>query len=50
MIMSKASRSISLEIDEWKWLEEKAKSMGKSISEVISEWVRKEMNEGDKAE
>jgi len=48
MIMTKASRSISLEIDEWKWLEEKAKTEGKNINEIISEWVRRGMNESGK--
>jgi len=41
--MVKTVRSISLEVDEWKFLEEKANSSGKSISEVVSDLLRKEM-------
>jgi len=49
--MVKTVRSISLEVDEWKFLEEKANLEGKGISEIVSELIRREMKnkEADKS-
>jgi len=41
--MVKTVRSISLEVDEWKFLEEKANLEGKNISEIISDLIQKEI-------
>lgn len=45
--MVKASRSISLEIDTWKALEELSKRYGKSVSEIIEDLVNREVNKSE---
>jgi len=44
--MVKTVRSISLELEEWQYLEQQSNLTGRSISEIISNLIQKQLKKG----